>query len=99
MSSNLLTLTDTHTRGTITRRVYEGFGYRVSVTEMEGDKEIVCKPTDDVLYQPQIYARSGTTLLEPVRISMNRKAVKQEIAHLENAEKLMAYIEENFESL
>lgn len=97
--SNSLTLIETRTRGTITRRVYEGFGYRVSVTEMDGDKEIVCKPTDDVLYQPQIYARSGTTLLEPVKISLNRKAVKQEIAHLENAEKLMGYIEENFESL
>ncbi|MGN0415963.1 MAG: hypothetical protein ACI4FX_10815 [Agathobacter sp.] len=97
--SDVLKLTDTRTRGMITRRVYDGFGYRVSVTEMEGDKEIVCKPTDDVLYQPPIYARSGTSLLEPVRISMNRKAVKQEIAHLENAEKLMGYIEENFENL
>lgn len=94
-----LTLIETRTRDMITRRVYKGFGYRVNVTELDGDKEIVCKPEDDVLYQPQIMARSGTTLLEPVRISMNRKAVKQEIAHLENAEKLMGYIEENFESL
>lgn len=97
--SNILILKDTHTRDMITRRVYNGFGYRVSVTEMDGDKEIICKPMDDILYQPQIYARSGTSLLEPVKISMNRKAVAAEIGYLKNAERLMAYIEENFDSL
>lgn len=96
---NKLVLTDTHSRASITRRVYEGFGYRVAVTEMDGDKEIICKPAEDILYQPQIIARSGTSLLEPVKISMNRKAVETEIKHLQNAKELMAYIEENFDSL
>lgn len=97
--NNLLTLIEEHTRPPITRREYKGYGYRISVIIVDGDKEIICKPTEDILYQPQITARSGTTFLEPVKVLLNREALKTEIRHLQNAETLMAYIEENFDSL
>lgn len=96
---NKIKLTEEHTCPPITRRVYEGLGYRISVTVFDDDKEIICKPIDDILYQPQIIARSGKTLLEPVKISLNRNTVSTEIKYLQNAEELMTYLEENFDSL